>query len=276
MVLASLQAALNLLRSPSPWLPGIAVGFFAGSSFVLQALAGPFIAERLFILEMVTFPFFVAGLLYLVKTGNRTFSSFAAGGVLGYFRILLPSLVLIFAILITILLILIPLMVLGIAEIALSFMAISASITILFFTSFYDAAAIIEDRKVFDTLRRSVEFVLQYIRDCVVFYLMVMIILAIVFFGMMVVWTAALYDRVSPLATFNATQMQAFTVDQFNVLLGMDGLFITAFLLFIGLTILIAVITCFKACFFHDRSSGTSAETVEQGEYNSKGRWYKY
>jgi hypothetical protein len=278
MVLASLKAALGLLRSPSTWLPGIAFGLYAGSSFVLQASAGLFIAERLFILEMVTVPFFVAGLLYLVKTGERAFPSFASGGISGYFRVLLPSMVLIFAILITILLILIPLMIIGIAEAVLPFMALSVSITILFFTSFYDAAAIIEDRKVFDSLRRSVEFVLHHARDCVIFYLMVIIISSIVVFGLMVLWTAALYDRILPLASFNATQVQTFTIDQFNALLGTDGLFITAFFLFIGLTILVAGTTCFKACFFRDRSPGPAAEPlqVQQGEYDHKGRYFKY
>jgi hypothetical protein len=281
MVLASLQAAARLLRSPSSWLPGLMLGLFAGSSFALQSVAGLFIAERVFILELVIFPFFLAGLYFQVKTRERTFSSFAEGGVSGYFRVLLPSVVLVVGILVTILLLLIPLLIIGIGETVLPFLAVSVSITILFFASFYDTAAIIEERKVFDSIRRSVEFVVQHARDCVVFYLIVIIISAIIVFGLMILWTGALYDQILPLASYNVTQVQSFTIEQFNILLGPGGVFISSLFLFIGLTILVTIITCFKACFFRDRTAGprtTGPEevSIQQGEYDEKGRWYKY
>jgi hypothetical protein len=276
MVLASLQEAVRLLRSPASWLPGLALGLFAGSSFALESVVGLFIAERIFILEMVIFPFFLAGLYHQVKSGERTFSSFTQGGASGYFRVLLPSVVLIFGILVTILLLLIPLLIIGIGEMILPFMAASVSVTILFFTSFYDTAAIIEERRVFDSIRRSVEFVIQHARDCVIFYIAVIVISGVIVFGIMIIWTAALYDQILPLASFNATQIQEFAIEQFNALLGPEGIVITACLLFVGLTILVAVITCFKACFFRDRSVEPEEVPVQQGEYDEKGRWYKY
>jgi hypothetical protein len=276
MALASLRSALDLLRSPPSWLPGLAMGIFVASAVVLQYFAGLFIAERLLVLEMITFPFFVAGLMELVRSGERSFSSFAAGGISGYFRVLLPSLIILFAILLTILLILIPLMALGIAEAAVSFMALSVIITILFFTSFYDAAAIIEGRSVFDAIRRSIEFVLQHSRDSVIFYLVSIIISFLVFFGAMVLWTATLYDRISPLASLNATEMQAFTLEQLNALLGVDGIIITSLFLVLAMAVSVSIIYGYKACLFRDLSEGSVEEPVQAGEYDSKGRWYKY
>ncbi len=276
MALASLRSALDLLRSPPFWLPGLAMGFFVAGTVVLQYFAGLFIAERLFVLEMVTFPFFVAGLMELVRSGERSFSSFASGGISGYFRVLLPSLLILFAILLTILLILIPLMVLGIAEAALSFMALSVIITILFFTSFYDAAAVIEGRSVLDAIRRSIEFVLRHTRDSVIFYLVSIIISFLVFFGAMVLWTAVLYDRISPLASLNGTEIQAFTLEQLNALLGVDGIIITFLFLVLAMAVSVSIIYGFKACLFRDLSEGPAEEPVQNGEYDSKGRWYKY
>jgi hypothetical protein len=276
MVLGSLHAGLDLLRSPVAWLPGLAFGLFAASSFLLLGTAGPFTAERLFILEMVTFPFFISGLLFMVRTGDRTFRSFAAGGISGYFRVLLPSVVLLFAIILTILLVLVPLMIVGLATTVLPFTVISVTVTILFFTSFYDTAAVLEERKVLDCLRRSVEFVLTRARDCVAFYLAVIVISAAVLFGGMILWTAALYDKVSPLASYNTTQVQSFTPDQFMALLGPDGMAVSAVFLFAGLAILVSVVLCFKACFFRDHAAASPGEPVMQGEYDSKGRWYKY
>ncbi|MDD1634096.1 MAG: hypothetical protein LUQ58_00650 [Methanomicrobiales archaeon] len=278
MVLGSLHAALDLLRSPSAWLPGLALGIFAASSLLLLGSSGPFTAERLFVLEMVTFPFFIAGLYGMVKTNDRTYRSFTTSGISGYYRVLLPSVVLIFAISLTILLALIPLMIAGLAETVLPFTVVSVSITILFFTFFYDAAAILEGRKVLDCLRRSVEFVLTHARDCIIFYLVVIVISAAILFGIMILWTAALYDKISPLASYNATQMQAFTPDQFMAILGPDGMAVSAFFLFAGLAILVSVVLGFKACFYRDRSEASppEVEQVIEGEYDSKGRWYKY
>lgn len=276
MVLGSLHAGIDLLRAPAAWLPGLAFGLFAASSFLLLGSAGIFTANHLFVLEMVTVPFFISGLLFMVKTSDRTLRSFAAGGVSGYFRVLLPSVVLLFAIILTILLVLVPLMIAGLAETVLPFTVVSVSVTILFFTSFYDTAAILEERKVLDCLRRSVEFVLTHARDCVVFYLVVIVISAGVLFAGMILWTAALYDTVSQLASYNTTQVQSFTPDQFMALLGPDGMAVSAVFLFAGLAILVSVVLAFKACFFRDHAAVSPEEQVIEGEYDSKGRWYKY
>ena len=275
MVAASFRSALSLLRSPAAWLPGVAGGLFAASFILIQFYSGIFIAERLWVLELVVFPFFVAGLMHLAKTGERSLSSFVSGAISGYFRVLLPSLIIFFAVLLTLFLLLLPLAILGLAESVLVFVVMSASFTILFFTFFYDAAAIIEERKVFDSVRRSVEFVLQQTRACLIFYLISLAIVFGVFIAIMVVWTAALYHRLEPLAGMTAAEIQSFSPDQFNTLLGPEGILVSSLLAFIGITLVISVIYSFKACFFRDRA-GAPAAVPPQGEYDEKGRWFKY
>ncbi|NYT17620.1 MAG: hypothetical protein GKC06_06425 [Methanomicrobiales archaeon] len=276
MVTASLRSALGMLRIPSLWLPGIASGLFSASFILLQFSSGAFIAERLWILEMVVFPFFVAGLMHQVKTGENSFSSFFTGGIAGYFRVLLPSLVIFFGLLLTMFLLLLPLTILGLAETALAFMLVAVSFTVLFFTFFYDAAAVIEERKVFDSVRRSVEFVLQQTRACLVFYLISLAIGFIVLVAILLAWTASLYDRLEPLAAMGAAEIQSFSFDQFNALLGADGILVSALFAFIGVTVVISVIYSFKACFFRDYAGVPAAEVPVQGEFDEKGRWFKY
>jgi hypothetical protein len=264
-----------MLRIPSIWLPGIASGLFSASFILLQFSSGTFIAERLWVLEIVVFPFFVAGLMHQVKTGERAFSSFVTGGISGYFRVLLPSLLIFFGLLLTMFLLLLPLTILGLAETALTFMLIAISFTVLFFTFFYDAAAVIEERKVFDSVRRSVEFVLQQTRACLVFYLISLAIVFAVVAAILLAWTASLYDRLEPLATMSAAEIQSFSLDQFNVLLGADGILVSALFVFFGATLVISVIYSFKACFFRDYA-GVPAAVPVQGEFDEKGRWFKY
>jgi hypothetical protein len=265
-----------MLRIPSLWLPGIASGLFSASFVVLQFSSGAFIAERFWILEMVVFPFFVAGLIHQVKTGERTFSSFVTGGTTNYFRVLLPSLVIFSGLLLTMFLLLLPLAILGLAETALVFVLLSASLTVLFFTFFYDTAAVIEERKVFDSVRRSVEFVLQQTRACLVFYLISLAIVCAISFAILLAWTASLYDRLEPLAAMGAAEVQSFSFDTFNAVLGTDGILVTALFAFIGATLVVSVIYSFKACFFRDYAGVPAAAVPVQGEFDEKGRWFKY
>ena len=279
MVSASLHSALGLLRSPAAWLPGLTLGGIAAAFIVSQYYFGLFIAERLLVILLVLIPFFMAGVLSMVKSGESGIHSFLSGGLTGYFRILLPSLLILFAIIITIMLVLIPLMALGFGETALIFSVMTCTLSILFFTLFSDTAAVLEGRTVFESIRRSVEFVIRNTHSCVVFYLTCLVIGGAIGFGTLLAWTAALYERLVPVSMMTPGEIQAFTPDQFNALIGQDGILITALIFFAGIALAFSLLYPFKAFFFRDYTGSGEGEPRlqgEQGEYDSKGRWYKY
>ncbi|HPH35461.1 MAG TPA: hypothetical protein PLU94_08225 [Methanoregulaceae archaeon] len=279
MVSASLHSAMALLRSPAAWLPGLALGSIAAVFLITQYYYGLFIAERLLVILLVMMPLFMAGVLSMVKSGDSGFHSFLSGGLAGYFRILLPSLLVLFAIIITIMLVLIPLIALGFGGTALIFSVLICTLSILFFTLFYDAAAVLEGRTVFDSIRRSVEFVIRNTHSCIVFYLTSLVIGGVIWFVTLLAWTAALYERLVSISTMTPDEIQAFTPDQFNALLGQDGILITALIFFAGIALVFSLLYLFKAYFFRDYTGSGEGEPRlqgEQGEYDSKGRWYKY
>jgi len=276
MVSASLHSALGLLRSPAAWLPGLTLGGIAAAFIISQYYFGLFIAERLLVILLVLIPFFMAGVLSMVKSGESGIHSFLSGGLTGYFRILLPSLLILFAIIITIMLVLIPLMALGFGEIALIFSVMTCTLSILFFTLFSDTAAVLEERTVFESIRRSVEFVIRNTHSCVVFYLTSLVIGGTIGFGTLLAWTAALYERLVPVSMMTPGEIQAFTPDQFNALIGQDGILITALIFFAGIALAFSLLYPFKAFFFRDYAGSGEGEPRLQGEYDSKGRWYKY
>jgi hypothetical protein len=277
MVTASLRSAIGLLRSPAAWLPGLALGGVAASFFITEYFFGLFIAERLFVILLILVPFFMAGLLSMVKTGETGIRRFVSGAISGYFRVLLPSLLLFLAILLTISLILIPLMALGIGGQALVFMVLTTGLSILFFTIFYDTAAILEGKTVFESIRRSVEFVLRNTHSCVVFYLTSLVMGGTIILVTLLAWSASLYERIVPISGLTPEEMQSFTPEQFNVLLGQDGIMITALIFFAGIAIVFSLLYAFKAFFYRDYAKGELPEAdLQQGEYDNKGRWYKY
>jgi hypothetical protein len=143
-------------------------------------------------------------------------------------------------------------------------------------TFFCDTAAVFEDRGVFDAIRRSIDLVGNHLEEVIAFLVICAVIVSGVLFGLMIVWEAALYDRLEPLTHYTEAQIQAFTPDQLIALIGPDGAWITAGVLFIAFLILVPVLFTYKACFFRTLSqSGTPVQQIS-GEFDSKGRWYKY
>jgi hypothetical protein len=58
-------------------------------------------------------------------------------------------------------------------------------------------------------------------------------------------------------------------------MIGTGGIWATAAVLFLGGLFLVPFIFTYKACFFR-RLAGSSPDRQVTGEYDSKGRWYKY
>lgn len=279
MVLASLTRALGLLAAnPFLWLPGLVTGALGAADLLLQYAFGTFLATRLWYLEVFLIPFLLAGAYTQIRSGDRTANAFAAGGVAYYFRILLPSLIIMFAIIVTISLVAIPLAIIGSLGVVLPLVIMGCTIPIIFFTFFFDTAAVFEDRHVFDCIRRSVEVVLSRPGPVIGFYLAALGIVCLVAIPLALVWTGLLYDQLVPLAGMDPSQIQALSMETLNRMLGFEGLLLTSACYLVGVTCAGSIISAFKAAFYQDTIQNTSPDNlpVLQGEYDEKGRWYKY
>jgi hypothetical protein len=275
MIRESLARALVLLREcPLLWLPGLAAGALGALDLVLQFWLGTSTAMRLWFLELVILPFFTAASYASVHTGECGASSYLQGGARYYFRVMLPTLVIGFATVLTILLLTIPLTFMGIAATTLPLILAGTVVPIIFFTFFYDTAAVFEDAKVFESIRRSVEVVLRRAGQVILFYLACFVILAAIAIPLALAWTSILYDRILPLASLNTTDIQALSSVSISSMLGFDGLVFTAVMFVIAVTAAVSLLLAFKAAFYQQISG--EAVPVLQGEYDEKGRWYKY
>jgi hypothetical protein len=150
-------------------------------------------------------------------------------------------------------------------------------IPLIILTIFYDTAAVFEDRKVFDSIRRSMQLVTTHLREVITFLFVSAVISIGIIFSLMIVWEAFLYDKLEPITRYNETQIQTFTPDQLITIIGPGGMWITAIILFIGVFLLIPLLFSYKACVFRKLTHETVIIQQEtNGEYDSKGRWYKY
>lgn len=277
MVLESLTEAAGLLRrQPILWSIGLVMGAFALLDIILPVYGGSFYAEPLALFQVVTLPFLAGGVYGAIKTGDYTPGSFLTSAKTYYFRILLPALVILFAALFTALLLAVPIALIGLfaeSELA-AFMILGVFVPFVFFTFFYDTAAVFEDRKVLDSIRRSVEFVLGSSGSVVLFYVInIGILLLLGFFGLFV-WTLLLAPELEPLTQLDTTEIQTLMPQDILSMIGTSGIWISAFVYALVITLATSILYTYKACLFRRRAAGVV--TVEQGEYDEKGRWYKY
>jgi hypothetical protein len=273
------EAVILLIRIPALWIPGVIGGFLAATLFVIYNFSGAFYAGRLLILSGLVLLLFTTGMLATIKKNEGNIRTLLEGSSRYYFRVLLPQLIIIFTVILIVTFVMITLSFISASSDFSSITALTLGflIPLIVLTIFYDTAAIFEDRKVFDSIRRSVQLVMTHLREVITFLFVCAVISIGIIFSLMIVWEAFLYDKLEPITRYNETQLQTFSPDQLITIIGPGGMWITVIILFIGFFLLIPLLFSYKACVFRKLTRETVIIQQEtNGEYDSKGRWYKY
>jgi hypothetical protein len=272
------EAAELLFRMPVLWVPGIAGGAFAAVIWLALFASGSFFASRLIVIFALLLLLFTTGALAAIRNNDGSARAFLDGALRSYFRVLLPQIVIgcVLMLVLFICTIIFALAGLGSDAGLITSLAFGFMLPTLMLTFFADTAAVFEDRKVFDAIRRSILLVSEHMVETLVYFIISAIYCAGAIFGLMIVWEALLFDKLRPIMDFTEAQKQAFTPDQLLAMIGQDGIGITAVVIFAGVLIILPVLLSYKACFYRKIASAVPIEQVTQGEYDSKGRWYKY
>lgn len=279
MSLVALRDTIDLLiKVPLLWVPGVVAGFLAAVLWLLLNQTGPFFAGRLLIIISLVTLFFIIGMLGVVKKDDHTMRAMLTEGAGYYFKVLIPTLVIAFGIVLVFVLVVLTLTLVGSNLDAglLTFLVFGVVLPTVILTFFYDTAVIFEDKKVFDSLQRSIEVVTTNLVEVILFFTGCLLIVISISFTLMVVWTALLADRLEPIARYNETQLQTFTPEQLAGMIGQEGIWITALVIFAWMAFLVPVLYTYKACFYRLISTGVTQIQQQAGEYDDKGRWYKY
>lgn len=273
------EACGLLLKMPALWMPGVVGGLCAAFIWLLFILSGAFFAGRFIVITILIVLFFIAGMLAMIRQNEGSVGMLATGGRQYFFRILLPLLVVLFMILLVFVLVMLTLTLIGIPSdpALLVFLSFGVAIPSILMTLFSDTAAVFEDRKVFESIQRSVDIVSQNTGKVISFVFISALASAAILFSLMIIWEALLFDKLEPLTHYTEEQLRTFTPDQLLTMIGSDGTWVTAIVIFLAGLILIPLLMSYKACTFR-KLAASSTVTIQQvtGEYDSKGRWYKY
>ena len=280
MAVAEFREALQLLgRMPLLWTPGLIGGLSSAALWILLNLSGTFFAGRLLVISGLVLLLFTTGMLVTIRNNGGDFRAMVGGGIRYYFRVLLPQLVISFAMLVVFVLIIVTLTLTGSTPDPAVMVIITLCIMIpsLVLTLFFDTAAVFEERKVFDSIHRSIELVTTHFSEMIAFIVVSIAVTLGIVFCLMIVWEAFLYDKLEPITQYTESQLQTFTPEQLVTLIGPGGMWITAAIIFLACFLLIPILYSYKACFFKKIAGGTPViQQQVTGEYDSKGRWYKY
>lgn len=277
MTLESITGAATLLRQhPVLWLAGLVMGALAVLDIVVPAYGGAFYSQPLAFLQILVVPFLAGGVYGMIRAEDFSVAEFARSGRTHYFRILLPALLIAFAVFLTALLTVIPFALLG-AGAAVSVMPLlfGVLLSIAFFTFFYDTVAVFEETNVFESIRRSIEFVVNNMGRTLVFYLTNIAVLLALGLAGIFAWTALLVGKLEPLTRMGPEELQAVMPEDILALIGTEGIWVTAAVYAFVIVLYSTFLYAYKASFFRNHAVGGGAPTL-QGEYDEKGRWYKY
>jgi len=281
MVLKELQEAVRAVgQTPVLWIPGIVAGLLGAVLWILLNLSGTFFAGRLVIIAGLVMVLFVAGTFGLVKKNETGAGMIVREGARYYFRVLLPWLVIFFVLMLVFVVITVVTLLLtgGSTDYeAAGLLAVFVMIPSLFLTFFCDTAAVYEDLRVFASLRRSIGIVASHTWDVLGFFVTCCVISFLDCFVFAIIWEGLLFDKLEPLTHYNETQFAAVSPQLLVTMIGPDGMWVTAAVIFLGVVFLVPLLLAFKACFYRNMI-GSPTATVQQvtGEFDSKGRWYKY
>lgn len=276
MVLASFKEAMGLLlRTPVLWINGLAVGLLSALELLLSLGDAGFYAERIWVLEVLVIPFLVAATFGMIRDHTFGLSAYVRNGLKYYFNVLLPSLMIFFAAILTVFLVVITLTVLGIGPDLdiISVIAFGVIIPLVYFTFFYDAAAVFEQQKVFESLRRSVEFVISNGFRTIAFFVVLIGLFILIGMGAMVLWSGLLAGQLEPLTQMSPEDLEMLMPEDIIALLGASGVWISSGIYAAALAVYVTILYPFKAVFYRNAVQPGAAP---EGEYDEKGRWYKY
>ncbi|WP_332450549.1 DUF7847 domain-containing protein [Methanoculleus sp.] len=277
MSLNSLKGAAVLLREhPVLWLVGIVMGALAVLDILVPVYGGAFYTEPLALLQVLVVPFLAGGVYGTVKGETFSVGEFLQSGKTHYFRILLPTMIIFFAALLTVFLLAVPLALLGAGAAAgMTPLLFGVLVSIAFFTFFYDTVAVFEETTVFESIRRSIEFVMNNLGSVLLFYLANIAVAIALGFAALFAWTALLAGKLESLTLMDQTELQTVMPEDILALIGTEGIWITAAVYAVVIVVYSAFLYAYKASFFRNHA-GTAAARMPQGEYDEKGRWYKY
>ncbi|MCZ0863251.1 hypothetical protein [Methanocorpusculum vombati] len=281
MALQSLgEAAGWMVKSPYVWLSGLWTAAVLLLFWYLYANVGVMTAVSVAMVLAFMLPALIAGTYGIVAEHESSFAVFRRYAVHGYFRQLLPSLLVFLIAWVISQFISYLLMTFGFGLTASAQVAMFVFIPVVFFCYFADVTAVVNEKRVFASVKDSFLRVMNGSFSVAIFYLVnVALLIAASFIGSFV-FAALATDAFLPLASMTEAELLSLTPDELLAIMSAPEVVFAGFTtLAVCAVIFVPLFTLYKACYFAKTSALVLPDVPAaepEGEYDEKGRWYKY
>lgn len=280
MVLQSLgEAAGWMARSPYVWLSGLWTAMVLLLCGYVYAHVGVMTMVSVGVVLVFVLPALIAGTYGVVVENESSFRVFRWYAVHGYFRQLLSSLLVFLIAWVFSQFVSYLLMAFGLGMMASAQMAMFVFVPVVFFCYFADVTAVVNEKGVFASVKDSFLRVMNGSFSVAFFYLVnVLLLIAASFLGSLLL-TIFAEDQFLPFASMTEAELLSLTSDEIFAIMSAPEIVFAGFMAFaVCAVVFIPLFTLYKACFFEKTSVLVLPEVVteQEGEYDEKGRWYKY
>ncbi|HJK11127.1 MAG TPA: hypothetical protein O0X33_03485 [Methanocorpusculum sp.] len=281
MAVQSLGEAVGwMLRSPYVWLSGLWTAAILLISWYLYTNIGIMTAFSVAFVLAFVLPALIAGTYGIVAESESSFRVFRRYAVCCYFRQLLTSILVFLIAWVFSQFISYMLLVLGFGMGASMQVALFVFIPVIFFCYFADVTAVINEKRIFASVKDSFLRVANGSFSLAVFYLINIGLLILASFVLSLVFAAVAGDALLPVASMTQDEILSLSQDELLAIMSAPEVVFAGFAAFaVCAVFFVPLFTLYKACFFGRTAALVLPDMPPRepvGEYDEKGRWYKY
>lgn len=281
MAVQSLGEAVGwMLRSPYVWLSGLWTAAVLLLAWYLYTNIGIMTAFSVAFVLAFVLPALIAGTYGIVAESESSFRVFRRYAVCCYFRQLLTSILVFLIAWVFSQFISYMLLVLGFGMGASMQVALFVFIPVIFFCYFADVTAVINEKRIFASVKDSFLRVANGSFSLAVFYLINIGLLILASFVLSLVFAVFAGDALLPVASMTEAELLSLSQDELLAIMSAPEVVFAGFAAFaVCAVFFVPLFTLYKVCFF-GRTAALVLPDVNLrepvGEYDEKGRWYKY
>ena len=281
MAVQSLGEAVGwMLRSPYVWLSGLWTAAILLISWYLYTNIGIMTAFSVAFVLAFVLPALIAGTYSIVAESESSFRVFRRYAVCCYFRQLLTSILVFLIAWVFSQFISYMLLVLGFGMGASMQVALFVFIPVIFFCYFADVTAVINEKRIFASVKDSFLRVANGSFSLAVFYLINIGLLILASFVLSLVFAVFAGDALLPVASMTEAELLSLSQDELLALMSAPEVVFAGFAAFaVCAVFFVPLFTLYKVCFFGRTAALVLPDMPPRepvGEYDEKGRWYKY
>ena len=283
MVFASLVEALRAyVKMPLVWVNGAVAALAILAVYYLTYFVNETAGLAAMVIFFFFFPYFLAGTYGVLIDNNKKKGAFKIYARYGFRRCLFPNILLVLLTWFLMNLVTMLLLTFGVsAELAL-YISLFVVIPLVFFCYFADITAIRHNLTMGQAVKDSARRVALGSFSITVFYLMNIAVIFFASFVLSMVMSFVGFEALLPLAEMTEEALLALTPEELVTLVMTPEIIQASFVsLAITAFIFVPFFVSYKTYFFKRMLSVYNGSAVqhtaeEDGEYDEKGRWFKY